>query len=208
MYAQSHLILASASPRRRELLKEIGVPFSVLVAGIDETPRSGESPRDYVRRNALEKSLASVNLCGPTHRSALVLGADTVVVSPGGEILEKPKDAADAVRMLSLLSGKPHEVLTGVALVRASDRAVLWSEVVTTAVVFRPMDQAEIRAYVETGEPLDKAGAYAVQGKASVFVCSISGSYTNVVGMPLCEVAEALKRFAGIAPFSANRGGA
>lgn len=206
MYAPAQVILASASPRRRELLKDAGIPFSVMVSGITEMHRPGETPTEYVRRNATEKAQAAADMCGSLHHRSVILGADTIVVSPERYILEKPVDGTDAARMLALLSGKSHAVISGVALINAADRQILWAETVTTLVTFRNISSKEIEAYVATGEPLDKAGAYAVQEKAAVFVESIQGSYTNVVGMPLCEVVEALKRVAGVFPFNGLRG--
>jgi septum formation protein len=169
------LILASASPRRSELLRAAGIEFTVRVADIDETVLPGESPGDYVRRLAREKAQAVAQA------GEMVLGADTTVVI-GGEIAGKPVDAEDARRMLKLLSGQWHEVLTGVSLIR-SDQII--SEVAVTRVKFVKLADAEIDWYVATGEPMDKAGAYGIQGYASRFVESIEGNYSNVVGLPV-----------------------
>jgi len=170
------LILASKSPRRAELLTAAGIEFCVSSAGIDETPRGGESPREYVLRLAEEKARAV--------DGELVLAADTTVVLDG-EIMGKPEDAADATRMLRTLSGKRHEVLTGVALKR--DGAID-SGVASTAVWFAPLTDDEIAAYVASGEPMDKAGSYGIQGLASKFIDRIDGSYSNVVGLPVALV--------------------
>ncbi len=169
------LILASASPRRSELLRAAGIEFMVRVADIDETVLPGESPGDYVRRLASEKAQAVAQA------GDMVLGADTTVVI-GGEIAGKPVDAEDARRMLKLLSGQWHEVLTGVSLIRSGQ---IISEVAVTRVKFVELADAEIDWYVATGEPMDKAGAYGIQGYASRFVESIEGNYSNVVGLPV-----------------------
>lgn len=169
------LILASASPRRAALLRAAGIEFTVRVAEVDETIKPGELPRDYVLRLSSEKARAVAQ------GDDLVLGADTTVVIHG-QIAGKPVDAEDAKRMLRLLSGRWHEVLTAVSLVRAGR---VLSEIASTRVKFAEMSEAEIDWYVATGEPMDKAGAYAVQGRASLFVERIEGSYSNVVGLPV-----------------------
>jgi septum formation protein len=194
----SVLILASASPRRAELLTAAGIPFNIRPAHIDETVRPGEDARTYACRVAGEKARA-VAAQAPGQP---VLAADTVVVIDG-QILGKPIDAEDAKRMLRLLSGRTHEVLTAVVLISArGDRS--FNEPATdtrldvTAVEFATLDKAEIDWYVSTGEPSDKAGAYAIQGLASRFVTQIQGSYSNVVGLPvglvyvMCTQAEIL----------------
>jgi nucleoside triphosphate pyrophosphatase len=178
------LILASRSPRRAELLAAAGVKFTVRTADIDETPRSGEDPVDYVLRLAEEK--ASAVPCG---EDETVLAADTTVVL-GREILGKPLDRADAARMLRALSGRKHEVMTGVC-VRNQQRTV--REACVTAVWFAPMSAAEIEEYVASDEPMDKAGAYGIQGMASRYVERIDGSYTNVVGLPVAMVYRLLR---------------
>jgi septum formation protein len=170
------LILASKSPRRAELLRAAEVEFTVRVADIDETPLPGESPRNYVLRLAIEKARA-VDAAG----DEVVLAADTTVVL-GNEILGKPTCEADARRMLRALAGNRHEVMTGIC-VRAG--AHLASDVDTTAVWFSPMSNDEIDAYVSSGEPMDKAGAYGIQGLASRYIDRIEGSYSNVVGLPV-----------------------
>jgi septum formation protein len=183
------LVLASASPRRAEILRAVGWDFEVAPANIDESLREGEKPAAYVERLAREKAEASAR----ARLFGLVLGADTVVVIDG-EILGKPRDDAEARRMLASLRGRWHEVLTGVALVRAEDfRAVVVHA--RTRVRFAQMSDAEIDGYVATGEPSDKAGAYAVQGRAALFVEGIEGDYWNVVGLPVRLVYELARSF-------------
>ena len=173
------LVLASQSPRRAEILRQAGIPFVVRVAPVDETPLSHEAPEDYVRRLAEAKASAI-----PAAGDEIVLGADTTVVVSGA-ILGKPEDAADARRMLSLLSGRRHEVMTGICLRRGEE---VFLDHAVTAVWFAPMSAAEIDEYVASGEPMDKAGAYAVQGGASKFIPRIEGCYFNVVGLPISLV--------------------
>ena len=178
------LVLASQSPRRSEILRQAGIPFTVRVADVDESVLAGESPADYVRRLAAAKAYAVEQAEDET-----VLGADTTVVIDG-EILAKPADAADARRMLTLLSGRRHEVLTGICLRRGTRAAC---ECVTTGVVFATLTSAEIGEYVASGEPMDKAGAYAIQGLASKFVERIEGDYFNVMGLPVALVYRRLR---------------
>ena len=178
------LILASQSPRRREILERAGIPFTVRVADVDESLRAGEAAQSYVRRLATQKAVA-VSRAGE-----VVLGADTTVVA-GGEILGKPVDEADAERMLLLLSGKTHEVITGICLKVGGQ---LYIDAETTLVRFVEMSGAEIQAYVKTGEPMDKAGAYAIQGGASRYIDRIEGCYWNVVGLPVAKVFGQLRR--------------
>jgi septum formation protein len=174
------LVLASASPRRQELLRSAGISFTVHPAHIDETPLSNESPRDCAERLAREKALA-VWRSRPHDR---VLGADTIVVV-NGIILNKPTDAADAARMLHLLSGRVHEVITGVCLVTAAEDGNPQMSVASesTLVTMCAISEREIQEYIATAEPMDKAGAYAIQGMASRWISRIEGDYTNVVGM-------------------------
>jgi septum formation protein len=172
------LILASSSPRRAELLRAAGIDFTVRAADVDEAIRPNEPPLDYVARLSREKARAVFHGAGA---DVLALGADTTVVI-NGEILGKPADAEDAGRMLRALSGQWHEVLTGVTLARA-DRTL--SAVSSTRVKFAELSDAEIEWYISTGEPMDKAGAYAIQGRASLFIERIEGSYSNVVGLPM-----------------------
>lgn len=174
------IVLASASPRRRELLAQLGLDLTIVVPDVDETPLPGEDPVAYVRRVAIAKAHV---VAAPA--DALVIAADTTV-DLGGEILAKPVDADDARAMLRRLSARTHRVHTGVA-VRRGDRTL--SDVVTSLVTFTPLTPATIDWYVGTGEPLDKAGAYAVQGAGGVFVQRVRGSVSNVVGLPLHAVA-------------------
>jgi septum formation protein len=172
---QRPLVLASGSPRRREILARLGLRFTIRAADIDETPRPGEAPDAYVLRLAEEKARAVVQ------PGELVLAADTTVVVDG-EILGKPEDDADAARMLRLLSGREHDVFTGVAVVDG-ERTV--SAVERTIVRMAPLTPEEIAWYVATGEPRDKAGAYAIQELASLFVTGVVGNQSNVVGLPV-----------------------
>jgi septum formation protein len=178
------IVLASQSPRRSEILRQAGIPFVARPANVDETTRPGENPEDYVRRVARDKALA-----GGAAPGEIVLGADTVVVIDG-EILGKPADSADAARMLGLLAGREHQVLTGICLGRGAEMVV---DCARTGVWFRPLTREEIADYVATGEPMDKAGAYAIQGLASKFIERIEGSYTNVVGLPIELVQQILR---------------
>jgi septum formation protein len=170
------LVLASQSPRRAEILRQAGIPFTVRAAPVDETPLDREKPENYVCRLAEMKVLAV-----DAAPEDVVLGADTTVVV-GGEMLGKPVDSADAVRMLERLSGRRHEVMTGICLRRGLDLIRDWA---VTEVWFAPMSAAEIEAYVASGEPMDKAGAYAIQGLASKYIERIDGCYFNVVGLPV-----------------------
>ena len=181
--------LASISPRRRELLAQIGVPHVVIGAHIDESTHQDESPRDYVQRMARSKALT----IWQQDSSLPVLAADTTVVLDG-VIFGKPNDRAGCLRMLSTLSGRTHQVLTAVALASSSGTALRLS---TSEVRFRALTSEECSAYWDTGEPRDKAGAYAIQGKAAVFIESLAGSYSGVMGLPLFETAELL-RAAGV----------
>jgi septum formation protein len=183
----STLILASASPRRRALLQQLGFTFAVVPSDVPETPHPGEAPAAFARRIARAKATAVAR----RHPGAVVLGADTVVVVDG-EILGKPTDRADARRMLERLSGRAHRVLTAVTLVGAG--AAVEDTLVETEVEFRRLDAADIDTYLDSGEPFDKAGAYAVQGGAEAFVTRLNGSYSNVVGLPVDEVAALLRR--------------
>jgi septum formation protein len=191
----ARLILASASPRRRELLERAGVSCEVRPAAVDESARPGEAPIELAERLARSKALAVARGLAGGDRS-WVLGADTIVVIDG-EVLGKPVDAEHAVSLLRRLVGREHRVLTGVALV-ASDSLEVRALSVESRVAMRPADESELRAYVAGGEPLDKAGAYAVQGEGRRFVARIAGSESNVIGLPLEETL-ALLREAGIA---------
>jgi septum formation protein len=197
------LVLASASPRRQELLRNVGISFAVQVADLDETPLPGEGARDCAERLAREKAL-KVWRARPQD---VVLGADTVVVVDG-TILGKPADGDDAARMLRMLSGREHRVITGVCLVRgvvsgqgsaaseleARAREELKSASETTVVTMSEISEREIRDYVATGEPMDKAGAYAIQGIASRWIPRIEGDYSNVVGLPVALVYRMLRK--------------
>ena len=182
------IVLASASPRRAELLTSAGIQCVVVPSSIAEQIGPGEAPGDYVLRLARTK----VRDVAKTMAARFFLGADTVVVVDG-EVLGKPRDDADAERMLRRLSGRVHEVMTGYEVYDKEDKRGS-GEVVTTRVEFRRVSAEEIRAYVATGSPLDKAGAYAIQEGAASMVRRVEGSYTNVVGLPLCEVVETLLR--------------
>ena len=204
------LVLASASPRRQELLRNAGIAFTVQPADIDENPRDGESPVECAQRLAREKALA----VSRNRPQDCVLGADTIVVV-ADKILGKPHDAADAARMLRLLSGRTHEVITGVCLVRTvtsyqfsvtsdfkpaavehklrTENRELRTASETTLVTMSKMSDEEIREYIATGEPMDKAGAYAIQGLASKWIPRIEGDYSNVVGLPVALVFRMLR---------------
>ena len=181
------LVLASSSPRRKEILTAAGLPFVVRPPHIPEERLDGEAPEAYVDRLARQKAAAIT-----ARPDEVVLGADTIVVLDH-HVFEKPRDASDARRMLEILSGREHEVITGICLRSSSgnvaDRSV-------TLVRFAPLDRAEIDDYIATGEPMDKAGAYAIQGRASKFVERVTGCYFNVMGLPIALVYRHLKAFA------------
>ena len=187
------MYLASQSPRRRELLTQIGVEFSVLAVDVEEQQQSGELAADYVARLARDKAQAGTVVLESANVATdyVVLGADTIVVY-AGQVLEKPVDEADSKRMLSLLSGHEHEVMTAVAL---ADNSRCWVEVVTTQVQFRDISVTEMHDYWCTGEPSDKAGSYAIQGIAGKFVSHMSGSYSAVVGLPLMQTEQLIQAF-------------
>jgi septum formation protein len=190
--ANDKIILASASPRRVELLESVGVCFDVVSSDVEEIYLQGETPAEHALRLAREKAL---NVAGKTG-GRFFIGADTIVVC-NGEIMGKPADPADAERMLSRLSDTVHEVITGFA-VYDKDKNITISESVSTRVYFKSICREEILAYIETGCPFDKAGAYAIQGGAAYMIRKIDGSYTNVVGLPLCEVFEALRTLGAV----------
>lgn len=177
------LILASNSPRRRELLKDAGLPFVADPADVDETPLPGEEPGAYAVRLAIAKAVKTSEKYG----AGLVIGADTIVVVEG-RILGKPGSTDEAASMLSTIAGREHEVLTGVALVDAATGKGA-SALESTKVRLKPLSADEIASYVATGEPMDKAGAYGIQGRAAFFVTGITGCYFNVVGLPLARLA-------------------
>ena len=183
------LILASASPRREQLLKQIGLDFEVMPSNFDESRVCTSNPTESAQQAAIEKAKAVAKKLS----EGIVIGADTIVVY-AGEVMGKPKDQSDAVRMLKQLSGKKHEVITGVALVNARDnREYVWSE--ATLVWFKKLSDMEIKKYVESGQPMDKAGAYGIQGRAAAFVEKIDGCYFNVVGLPLASLLVKLNKF-------------
>jgi septum formation protein len=183
------LVLASASPRRQELLRAAGISFTVQPADVDETSLAGESARECAERLAREKAL----VVSRTRPEDLILGADTIVVVDEA-ILGKPIDADDAVRMLRLLSGRVHQVITGVCFVEpAAAGQIARTASETTLVMMSEVSDGEIRAYVATGEPMDKAGAYAIQGIASRWIPRIEGDYSNVVGLPVALVYRMLR---------------
>jgi septum formation protein len=182
------LFLASQSPRRRQLLQQLGVEFGILEVDVPEVPQPGEPPADYVRRVAREKAGAGLLQVVST-KGAQVIGADTEVVL-ADEVFGKPADTADAARMLRALSGRTHEVISAVYVIDAAREA---ERVSVTKVRFAPLDERAIDDYLESGEHLGKAGAYAIQGRAAAFVERIEGSYTGVMGLPLFETAALLR---------------
>lgn len=179
------VVLASASPRRRELLTLVGITHEVRPADIDESYLEGETPHAHAERLAREKSIA----VAATETDAVTIGSDTIVVIDG-QVLGKPRDRAHAQRMLRQLSGRTHEVMTGVAATRG-DRTV--SAVETVRVVFRRLDDEEIEAYIDTGEPMDKAGAYGIQGFGATIVSKVNGDYFAVMGLPLTRLVQQLE---------------
>ncbi len=192
------IVLASASPRRRELLQQIGVRCRALPVDIDESPLADEAPTDYVSRLAREKAEAAASLLGDEN-ALPVLGADTIVELQG-ELLGKPADSAQAVEMLTRLSGTTHQVHTAVAVVC---HGATHQRLQSSRVSFAALTEAQIRAYVDTGEPLDKAGAYGIQGAAAAFICHLEGSFSSVMGLPLFETAELLAQ-CGVEPVYIN----
>lgn len=204
---ENPLVLGSASPRRRDLVGRLGFPFIVCGANADESAQQGESPRAYLERIALAKLQAvRVQHDEAVAHAAGILVADTIVVSPGGALLGKPRDDDDARWMVEHLAGATHEVSTRFVLA-AIDRGevrLAHAQTVTTRVTFRALSREEIVAYVATGEGRDKAGAYAVQGDAAVFVERIDGSFTNVVGLPLSEVFVAIRDIGWLGAMSAG----
>lgn len=187
MLKNKSFILASSSPRRRELLTRVGLCFEVIEPRVCESAREGEAPLDFAKRMAREKALS---VCGGVRRGRIVVGSDTVV-SVSGDILGKPSDEEDAFSMLQKLSGKTHEVITGFCVAR-SPGEVLHLEATRTEVRMKSLDSEGMRRYIKTGEPMDKAGAYAIQGAGSCLIEWIRGSYTGVVGLPLFELVSVL----------------
>lgn len=191
MTEQAQIYLASRSPRRHALLQQIALPFRPLSVDVDESAGEAESAEVYVIRLALEKARAGWAQLGESDPRLPVLGADTAVVLDDGQILGKPTDRAEGLAMLEKLSGRVHRVLTGLALV--DDREA--TRLSVSSVGFRELDKADIEAYWATGEPADKAGAYAIQGRGAVFVNHLEGSYSGVMGLPLYEVTDLLGEF-------------
>ncbi len=191
----TNLVLASGSPRRSELLTQLGYQFECVTPNIPEQQAVQESAQDYVLRLASQKAQAGLQLLSSAN-DTLVLGADTVVVKDQ-QVLEKPTDFADAERMLSMLSGGEHQVFTAVSVTRRSPQIGIESKslLVTTKVWFRKLSQLDIERYWQTGEPQDKAGSYGIQGIGGKFVSRIDGSYSAVVGLPLCETEQLLQQF-------------
>jgi septum formation protein len=183
------IILASSSPRRRELLRNLGFAFDVIQPSADETVSENETPEDFALRVSAEKAWS---VSGSLGEGAVVIGADTIVVVDG-EMLGKPEDCEEASSMLRKLSGKEHHVYTAFSIVRPKDE-ILHSEIVDTSVRVKPLAASEIEGYIKTGEPMDKAGAYGIQGIGSFMVRGIEGSYSNVVGLPVEELLAALKK--------------
>lgn len=194
--ASHFLVLASTSPRRRELLTQAGFEFEVISpgeSGVDETPKKNESPHEYVARLAQAKAQAGWDSLADAKKKEgiLVLGADTTVTIDD-LIMEKPLDAADATRMLNALSGKTHQVLTGLCLCNQHRQESMVSR---SFVHFETLTDQDIAAYIESGEPFDKAGAYGIQGKGAVFIKHLEGSYSGVMGLPLYELSKLIQRF-------------
>ncbi len=185
------LILASGSPRRHEMISGLGLSFTICIPDVDESSLENELPLEYVKRIASKKAEAVFSDLIEENEKLLILSADTIVVL-GEQILGKPKDAEDAKKTLKMLSGKTHEVITSFCI-KSAEKDIVTS--ISTKVQFAEISDAEIDAYVSTGEPMDKAGSYAIQGGAAYMVRKIDGSYSNVVGLPLCEVIETLKEF-------------
>ena len=182
-----HIILASASPRRKELLEKFGVPFVIRAADIDETMDPGKTPFEEVGRVSRRKALATERENGD-----IVIAADTIVVC-GGRVLGKPHDEQEAAEMLRLLSGRDHQVMTGCTVLRG-EGGETFTEV--TDIHFRPLSEKEIARYVQSGEPMDKAGAYGIQGGAALFCQRMVGDYYNVMGLPVCRLGQVLRSIA------------
>jgi septum formation protein len=198
MTSAPDIVLASASPRRRELLERLGIPLIVVPSQIPETEQAGETPRQHVTRLSREKALEIASR--PEIRGRWFIGSDTIVLHDE-TILGKPTDPGDAAAMLCSLSGREHQVLSGFA-VHDRQSGTTVTEVVTTRVRFKELTATEIAGYIATGEPMDKAGAYAIQGLGVFMVRAIEGSYTNVVGLPLCELLEVLEGLGAIRLFA------
>ncbi len=195
------LVLASASPRRKKLLEELGLKFEIVLADVDEAIKSDSSPADYVKRLSLEKAnsvaakIVSQNNINCATGDTYIIGADTVVFVEG-KILCKPQNETEAYEMLKMLSGREHFVFTGVSICNIKDtRTISKTQYCKTEVTFRKLDEKEIYSYIKTGEPFDKAGAYAIQGKGATLVEKINGDYYNVVGLPIVTLYKMFKTF-------------
>jgi len=195
--AASPLVLGSGSPRRREIVSALGLPFQVLAADIDEERRPAEPPLAYLERIAAEKLAAVRQRLGDAPHAAILVADTTVVID--GDVLGKPTDVADAARLFSRIAGRVHSVYTRYAIGLAGESGVRLARTVETHVHIRAAEAAEIRAYAATGEGLDKAGAYAAQGVGSFFIERVVGSYSNVVGLPACEVLADLRELGLVA---------
>lgn len=193
------IVLASSSPRRKELLESVGLKFQIVAPEADETYLNGESPEDFALRLSKDKALSVARGC---EADSIVIGADTLVVVDT-DILGKPLDEKEAASMLRKISGREHRVLTAFSIVKPQSQ-VLHSEIVETFVGVKNLAASEIEGYIMTGEPMDKAGAYGIQGIGAFMVKEIRGSYTNVVGLPLVELLEALKLQGAYNIFSVN----
>ncbi|HUN55917.1 MAG TPA: Maf family protein [Smithella sp.] len=185
-------VLASESPRRRDILESVGLKFKTIPAHVNEDYLAGENPKQHVGRLSRDKAMVIAR----KYPEAWVLGADTIVVIDG-MILGKPKNQTQAKKMLKRLSGREHKVFTGFSIIRAASK-VFQTKVIQSAVRFKTISPEEMQWYLACNEPYDKAGGYAIQGKGAYFIQSIRGSYTNVIGLPLCEVLETLKKFDAI----------
>lgn len=191
------IILASASPRRRELLTQIGLTFEIKVSDVEEKVTTS-LPCEVVQELSRQKAEAVLASCkAPQEEALLVIGADTIVACDG-QILGKPKDEQDAARMLRMLSGRSHEVYTGVTFAYKGEQCELFSFYEATTVHFAPMTDAEIQTYVSTKDPMDKAGSYGIQGFCARYITGIEGDYNNVVGLPVGRVYQELKRYEGV----------
>ncbi|MDH3997565.1 MAG: Maf family nucleotide pyrophosphatase [Desulfuromonadales bacterium] len=197
--SNQQIVLASASPRRRELLAQVGIQFQVVPSNADETALPDETAEAHVIRLSCDKALEVANR--PDQSGRYFIGSDTVVVRDN-DILGKPIDAADATQMLASLSGRSHRVVSGYAIYDRETKRTL-SDAIATRVFFKPLTAQEIEGYIATGEPSDKAGAYAIQGIGAFMVPKIEGSYSNVVGLPLCEVIAALEELGAVELFRA-----
>lgn len=197
----NNIVLASASPRRSELLSQVGIEFEIIPSNIPEEPLDGETPSEHVMRLASQKAsdVASRVAAGRVGTAKWVIGSDTVVIIDG-EILEKPEDHMDAIAMLKKLSGREHKVITGYSIINSSSSEEV-KRAVETAVKFKELTDSEIEGYVDSGEPMDKAGAYAIQGLGSFMVEGIVGSYSNVVGLPVCQIVNDLEALGAIRLF-------